>query len=721
MDNSAVAISLDEISRHLGEITSALLEVNKKDSSSGVRSSAGKTNDTQLIAQIKKETAKKFGRVQKFNEVSTDLLGKKMAGFGTAALVVGAAMTKLIKTSYKLAMASAAYDSALNDTLASVGGASTRMANLARANKKYSESMKIIISDMNNNGGMTNFFNDATEGLSRFFLAIGNGTKLLTSSWKDLSRIEQFSRYTAQTSNASASDVAGGAAALFLANIASGQGTAMAYRASELEMSAATKAADLAGITDYAGFYNQLASQISTGSGTNALGINISEDIMQGYAQSHGYGLYSMYGDIPRTEMNQAYIYDMLKLYTDESKTMEDRINTMHDEEASMKRMGEVINDVANSLYSFDEVIQFNGKEYESLTAKSENNKLGTANSELGTKAADIARKITDASQTIIDEAKLLGYAGSDVNEALDYLKKHLELTDDELVTFITHIGIAAGKTGEDLYSFVKTTAKNYFESVGTKLNDIDFGQMISNSINKAITIDESEASKIGASLSTAAAIAIADLIDNSKADNSFNAEQYVQDWLERTVKGKLSEEAGGITSIVGADGKPLFTTLDFNYDNISLDPENPEDAKEIKYYAKLFNISEEEYAEFANKFHKDFSDAVKYHNRSFFGSDTKNIPEHAAGGIVTAPTLGITGEAGNEAIIPLDSGAGIKYLAEALAEADGGEGEITVNVTLNGQLLEMNDYNAKKLGDKLAAIIDNNRISRGRLDYGMK
>jgi len=64
---------------------------------------------------------------------------------------------------------------------------------------------------------------------------------------------------------------------------------------------------------------------------------------------------------------------------------------------------------------------------------------------------------------------------------------------------------------------------------------------------------------------------------------------------------------------------------------------------------------------------------------------DSMQFPEFAKGGIVTQPTLAMVGEAGPEAIVPLNKMAGV--------------GGITVNVT--GNYID-SDYSAERIGDKI-------------------
>ena len=59
--------------------------------------------------------------------------------------------------------------------------------------------------------------------------------------------------------------------------------------------------------------------------------------------------------------------------------------------------------------------------------------------------------------------------------------------------------------------------------------------------------------------------------------------------------------------------------------------------------------------------------------------------PKLARGGIVSGPLTAIIGEAGREAVIPLDNATGINALADAMTMAGGGG--MTVNLTFNGVL----------------------------------
>lgn len=92
-----------------------------------------------------------------------------------------------------------------------------------------------------------------------------------------------------------------------------------------------------------------------------------------------------------------------------------------------------------------------------------------------------------------------------------------------------------------------------------------------------------------------------------------------------------------------------------------------------------------------------------------------RNFMGFAEGGIIGSEQLVRVGEGNRkEAIVPLETSKGIGMLASALEQAGANTGEVNVHVTLSGQILEMNDYNVKKLGDKLASVINNQAIRRG-------
>ena len=98
--------------------------------------------------------------------------------------------------------------------------------------------------------------------------------------------------------------------------------------------------------------------------------------------------------------------------------------------------------------------------------------------------------------------------------------------------------------------------------------------------------------------------------------------------------------------------------------------------------------------------------------------------PGLATGGLVTGPMPINVGEGGRaEAIVPLETQKGIDYMASVLKQAglESGGGSTTVNVSLNGQILEMNDYNATRLANKIGAIIDNQKNRRGSINYERK
>lgn len=105
----------------------------------------------------------------------------------------------------------------------------------------------------------------------------------------------------------------------------------------------------------------------------------------------------------------------------------------------------------------------------------------------------------------------------------------------------------------------------------------------------------------------------------------------------------------------------------------------------------------------------------------------TKSVGKIAAadGGIGTHEVHNATLFEGDkaEAIIPLETSAGIKYLSDALQAAGLNNtsygGNITVNLTLSGVNIADNEAQWQRVGKKIAEVIDVQRQRRGELSYG--
>ena len=95
-----------------------------------------------------------------------------------------------------------------------------------------------------------------------------------------------------------------------------------------------------------------------------------------------------------------------------------------------------------------------------------------------------------------------------------------------------------------------------------------------------------------------------------------------------------------------------------------------------------------------------------------------------ATGGIGTKETT-IRAFEGNkkEAVIPLETQAGVNYLANAMREAGAGEsgggGSVTVQLTLSGVNIADNEAQWQRVGEKIAEVIEVQRQRRGDLNYG--
>lgn len=74
--------------------------------------------------------------------------------------------------------------------------------------------------------------------------------------------------------------------------------------------------------------------------------------------------------------------------------------------------------------------------------------------------------------------------------------------------------------------------------------------------------------------------------------------------------------------------------------------------------------------------------------------SAAASIPKLAEGGIVNGPTIAMIGEAGREAVVPLDRAGSMGF----------GGGGPTVNITINGDV--SGEEIAEKIGDRLVNIL---------------
>lgn len=119
------------------------------------------------------------------------------------------------------------------------------------------------------------------------------------------------------------------------------------------------------------------------------------------------------------------------------------------------------------------------------------------------------------------------------------------------------------------------------------------------------------------------------------------------------------------------------------------------------------------------------FSDAIDSTLNDMVNG-TGNFAKFADGGIGTKEIHNATLFEGNkkEAVIPLETDAGIRYLSDAMIQAQGvaGQGlggDIIINLTLSGVNIADNDAQWEKVGRKIAEVIEVQRQRRGELNYG--
>ena len=114
-------------------------------------------------------------------------------------------------------------------------------------------------------------------------------------------------------------------------------------------------------------------------------------------------------------------------------------------------------------------------------------------------------------------------------------------------------------------------------------------------------------------------------------------------------------------------------------------------------------------------------TEITKYSSKSSSNFDKESLTKYAKGGVVTEPTffrygaagnLGLMGEAGAEAILPLKRGRSGNLGVEA---SGGGSTNIVVNVDASGSSVEGNEGQANAFGIALGAAIQAELIAQKR------
>lgn len=96
----------------------------------------------------------------------------------------------------------------------------------------------------------------------------------------------------------------------------------------------------------------------------------------------------------------------------------------------------------------------------------------------------------------------------------------------------------------------------------------------------------------------------------------------------------------------------------------------------------------------------------------------------HADGGITTRASLGVIGEAGSEAVIPLQGYRGreaLKLIADAANDGDEDAGKVTnYNININASNIIEDEYTTRKFARKIANNISEVNNSDGNIDIGL-
>lgn len=371
---------------------------------------------------------------------------------------------------------------------------------------------------------------------------------------------------------------------------------------------------------------SQIAAGISSGSMYDAAtGVRLDDDILAGWAMANKRVLPQYASESVLAQERYDYL---MEAYT---KSVHDGTKAAADFAKGLKKTGEVMNDVQNTLFSFDEVIQFAAKVYEDVdgnVVQSIDKKM-TAGVTGDTSPNEAAQIIDDIQPGVrIGDNSIYGdNSGNSTINNYNYGNASSPIGSGSPI-------INSGSLGRDIYEEL-----------------LDDGNAGVGAINKALGL-----SQYSSSLDIKAktrANTLAPVPDLSSFSNVLNLNK---------------------NSSTNSFGKSKFS--------------NPSD---LPTYLNPLQI------------------------KTIFNGARKKM---GRGGIALSDVNATVGEAGKEAVIPLEHYNGVEYLANAMNEAaqssGGSLGGDTVNVTLSGTILEMNDYNVRRLGQKLAAVIENNKRRNG-------
>ena len=423
----------------------------------------------------------------------------------------------------------------------------------------------------------------------------------------------------------------------------------------------------------------------------------------------------------------QEFIYEQSKEYASGGAEAVAELNNGYTE------LGNSIKQAGNNLYSFDEVISNQAKNVNiERYGWDEQSKELISYDENANKAYKDVTEFVDFLNAVngdVTELELMlvqrGYDPETAREIVSYL---MENTDRKTSIELAWAVVQGANNGnfaslDDVKTFLEEMQNGKYDNVNTKLG-VDASNDLNNIVDKLVKLTGTDVNTIRLALSGESIEALdkinkayIEFTSMTSNESSAEAAQNKQYWERNGVSGTINVDgylmdAANIAK--GASGGALSDKEVAYLVNVLLNTNGAFSAdnivnffKEAYKYRKSSDVGEIGNWQLGSNQDKYYVNLAKAYTNNGY------IDSNANGGVITSQELSWIGENNKaEAVIPLETNSGIEYLANAMQQA--GLSGTTVNVTLNGRILEMNSYNARRLGDELSNIINSNINRQG-------
>lgn len=629
----------------------------------------------------------------------------------TAAKITGAtvALTALVTAAVEVTRATAKYNQELSTSMSRLGGASTDSSDLTESMRGISASFQELtaaLGDSKLGDGIAKIIGFVDTLIERATDVVTTSELLTDDNKRNKSALEQRFEALGNEYGRSTYTIASMYDALKFGIADKGIGAENVDKLANVFLDKILMYGKQHEGVDVSRMAAEYASMISGGSGTSRYsGVAVDDRILYAKAAEEG-KLLDTYSEKSKGRLIVETMLEQTNM------ALDGQVDKLGDVQAAWRNYGEMIKEASKNLFGFDEVINVAAKDFDS-SESALGSYMNNLDKEL--KSEEVKKQTKQQLEIWIKTEKekqdkrfeeRTGFKGkeSNNNDFYDKLSGSPNIKENTIPAMDDFIN----KQHEIDNTF--TSLNN-----GIKSTEIITGTLLTNLTGDQKSIKEK----------------LAD-ISNSVNTHLKKIKRYFVKRLESTLEG--IKEILVALGIVDSEQKPAKDIIDNGVREGKTPEELDKDLKENlgykpgektttekaldlaggkeKFNQKLYDKSLA-YREWWNKNHSMQPNVTSGKHR------TAGEQKFAVGGVVTAPTTALIGEAGREAVIPLENSGGIEYLKNALIEAGAGnDGSTTVNVTLSGQILEMNDYNVNKLANRIGAAIDNYTNRRGGINY---